>query len=82
MITTPTATLETDPVAHRERIISQFTADFRAKYDAGQQEHGGCMAEKPGMLEHAIAEALDLVAYLYTLKDQRDGGFVHNGRDV
>jgi hypothetical protein len=56
--------------AHVERILTQFNADLRAKYDAGQREHGGNLWEKPGMLEHAIEEAIDLVVYLYTLREQ------------
>lgn len=58
--------------AHLQRILTQFNADTRAKYQAGQEEHGGELWEKPGMLEHAIEEAIDLVVYLYTLKEQRD----------
>lgn len=56
--------------AHRDRIIRRFTAAFAAKYTKGQQEHGGNMWTKPGMLQHAIEEVTDLVAYLYTLEDQ------------
>ncbi len=67
--------------AHLSRITTQFTADLRAKYEAGQQEHGGNLWEKPGMLENAIAEAIDLVTYLYTLRDQRDRAFTPTGRD-
>lgn len=68
--------------AHLGRILDQLTADVRAKYEAGQVEHGGNLWEKPGMLEQAIAEVLDLAVYLYTLREQRDRGFVHNGRDA
>jgi hypothetical protein len=56
--------------AHCEGIISQFSAEFRAKYRKGQAEHGGDMLEKPGMLEHAIEEVIDLAAYLYTQRMQ------------
>lgn len=73
--------MDADSAAHRQRILDRFTADFTAKYEAGQSEHGGLMAEKPGMLEHAIAEVLDLVAYLYTLKEQRDEHRTITGRD-
>lgn len=82
MINKSTATpLDAASAAHCQRILDQFTADFRAKYEAGQSEHGGLMCEKPGMLEHAIGEALDLVAYLYTLKEQRDSKRTITGRD-
>lgn len=60
--------------AHLARILDNFSADARAKYEAGQQEHGGNLWEKPGMIENAIAEAIDQVIYLYTLKEQRDRG--------
>ena len=56
--------------AHCEGIVDRFAADFRTKYRKGQAEHGGKMWLKPGMLDHAIEEAIDLVCYLYTLRDQ------------
>ncbi len=67
--------------AHRKRIVDRFTADFNAKYENGQRDHGGLMCEKPGMLQHAIEEALDLVAYLYTLQEQQERGRAITGRD-
>jgi hypothetical protein len=68
--------------AHLTRILSEFNADARAKYEAGQEEHGGNLWEKPGMIEHALAEAIDLVVYLYTLRDQQRRSFVPTGRDT
>lgn len=68
--------------AHMERILSQVNIDLRAKYEDGQEKHGGNLWEKPGMLEQAIAEVLDLLFYLYTAKEQRDGGRMPNGRDT
>jgi hypothetical protein len=56
--------------AHLQRILDQFNAELRQKYEKGQQEHGGHMWLKPGMLDHAIEEAQDLVVYLYTLREQ------------
>jgi hypothetical protein len=56
--------------AHLARLKSEFTADLDAKYRAGQDEHGGNIWEKKGMLAHAIEEAIDQVVYLYTLRDQ------------
>jgi hypothetical protein len=52
------------------RILSEFNLDLEAKYRAGQEEHGGNMWEKKGMLTHAIEEAIDQVVYLYTLREQ------------
>jgi hypothetical protein len=57
--------------AHLQRILDSFTHDAAAKYAAGQSEHGGNLWEKPGMLDQAIAEAIDLVIYLFTLKEQQ-----------
>lgn len=59
-----------DQEAHLEKVRDQFTADLDAKYRAGQEEHGGDMWTKKGMLTHAIQEAIDQVVYLYTLRDQ------------
>ena len=56
--------------AHLQRILTQFHASARAKYENGQREHGGNLWQKPGMLDQAIAEATDLVIYLLTLKEQ------------
>lgn len=67
--------------AHLARILTQFNADARAKYEGGQREHGGNLWEKPGLLEQALAEAIDQVIYLYTLKEQRDGRVAITGRD-
>ena len=55
---------------HLAHLKAEFTADLDAKYRAGQVEHGGNIWEKKGMLAHAIEEAIDLVVYLYTLRDQ------------
>jgi hypothetical protein len=68
--------------AHVERIVARLSADLRAKYEAGQQEHGGNLWEKPGMLEQAYAEVLDLATYLLTLMEQRDQRRRITGRDT
>jgi hypothetical protein len=57
-----------------QRILNNVNRDLAEKYEAGQREHGGNIWEKPGMLEHAIEEAIDMVVYLYTLREQRDNG--------
>lgn len=59
-----------DHQAHLERLIVAVTADLTRKYEAGQQEHGGNLWQKAGLLDHAIQEILDLVVYLYTLREQ------------
>lgn len=60
--------------AHLKRILDQFNADLSAKYAAGQREHGGNLWQKGGMINHAIEEAIDMVVYLYTLKEQMEEG--------
>lgn len=67
--------------AHLERVVADVSADIRAKYEAGQADHGGNLWEKPGMLEAAISEVLDLCVYLYTLREQRDSRYRITGRD-
>jgi hypothetical protein len=77
----PEGRMDAPHEAHLNRIIEQLSGDVRAKYEAGQREHGGNLWEKPGMLEQAIAEVLDLAVYLYTLKEQRDRHLTITGRD-
>lgn len=56
--------------AHLQRVKDVLCAQLDAKYRKGQIEHGGRLWEKPGMLEHAIEEAIDLCVYLLTLREQ------------
>ena len=74
--------MNADQTAHLDRIVNRLSADLRAKYEAGQQEHGGNLWEKPGMLEQAYAEVLDLATYLLTLMEQRDNRSRITGRDT
>ena len=67
--------------AHLTRLKARIAGDLDAKYRAGQLEHGGDLWMKPGLLEAAIEENLDALCYLYSLLEQRDRGFTHNGRD-
>lgn len=68
--------------AHLARVKARFVADLDAKYRAGQEEHGGDLWLKPGALENAYAEVLDLAVYLITLMEQRDGRRRITGRDT
>lgn len=56
--------------AHLQRIKDKFTAAVDEKYRKGQVEHGGNLWNKAGVIDYAIEEALDMVVYLYTLKEQ------------
>lgn len=68
--------------AHLQRVIDRLTADIRAKYEDGQEKHGGNLWEKPGMLENAYAEVLDLAVYILTAMEQRDSKRTPTGRDT
>jgi len=63
--------IATDCAAHREQLVEQFAAAFRAKYDAGQREHGGRVWRKPNMLREGTHEILDLWVYLKTEEAQK-----------
>lgn len=58
--------------AHLQRILEAVNRDLSLKYRGGQTEHGGRLWMKPNLLDEAIKEALDLVVYLYTLKEQQE----------
>ena len=73
--------MDAEHEAHLQRIKDRFTADLDAKYRAGQEEHGGELWLKPGMLEHAYAEVLDLAVYILTAMEQRDRRSSTTGRD-
>ena len=56
--------------SHSASITNQFVPEFRAKYRRGAIEHDGllsdCSAEQ--LVDMAIEEVQDMVAYLYTLR--------------
>lgn len=68
--------------AHLARVKAQLVADIDAKYRDGQMTNGGDLWLKPGMVENAYAEVLDLAVYLITLMEQRDRGRLPTGRDT
>lgn len=55
-----------------DSISRKLSRDLREKYRAGQQEHGGDIWTKPGMLANATHEVIDLAVYLYTVREQLD----------
>ena len=57
---------------HLADIKTWVTAALDAKYRKGQDEHGGTIWHKQGMLAHAEEEVLDLLVYLRTLRQQID----------
>lgn len=65
---------------HVQQILVRFNRELRAKYARGQREHGGNLWERHDVLDCAIEEAIDLVTYLFTLRDQTRGS--RGARDV
>ena len=57
---------------HLKRIQNSFVKEVGKKYALGQIQHKGNLWEKPGMLDMAIEEVLDLAVYLYTLREQSE----------
>ena len=57
--------------AHLKRIKYQFSSKLGIKYRAGQEEHGGDLmhANALSILDMAIAESIDMVVYLETLRE-------------
>lgn len=81
-MTHKTETMSPAQEAHLAQIVREVGADLDAKYRAGQAEHGGDLWLKPGMLEAAYEEALDLCIYLRTEIANRRDGRRCTGRDV
>jgi len=61
---------DSGPEAHLERIVRDVGVEVRAKYRAGQTEHGGRLWEKPGMLARLTQEHHDALVYGHTLREQ------------
>jgi phage terminase large subunit GpA-like protein len=55
---------------HIDGILERFCQQAKPKYMAGAREHGGQLWEKDGQIDNIIEEAIDLIVYAYTLKDQ------------
>ena len=55
---------------HLADLLDTVMVDLASKYLNGQKEHGGHLHRKPGLLQHAKEEALDQIAYLYSLEQQ------------
>lgn len=57
---------------HMEAILVSFATRFRDKFKAGARKHGNDLRDKSALelVGDAIDEAIDQVAYLYTLRDK------------
>jgi hypothetical protein len=58
------------PKQHATQIANNFKKDYIPKYMKGQEEHGGQLWLKPGMLQRLREETLDFVSYSDVLKQQ------------
>lgn len=58
------------PESHATDLAQEAATLIRAKYEAGQREHGGELWRKTGIIDMAIDEAVDQIVYLLTLRDQ------------
>lgn len=57
---------------HLAEIKADFIKQVDAKYRKGQEEHGGNLWKKPGVLEMLMDECVDFFVYAYVLRQQRD----------
>ena len=55
---------------HLQYIQQQINELVVEKYRLGVKEHGGKLWEKEGLVDEAISEAVDMLVYLLTLKEQ------------
>jgi len=60
---------------HLAKIKKQIVQLIDSKYRKGQIEHGGNLYHKPGIVDFAIEEIVDLVVYILTLKQQLEGEY-------
>lgn len=63
---------------HLRNLKYDFLHAVDAKYRAGQLEHGGDLWKKPGVLEMAMEEVIDMYVYLHVLRQQRDNPEIIN----
>ena len=64
---------------HLNSIVKDASIAIATKYRAGQDEHGGNLWTKKGIIDMAIDEAIDQVTYLLTLKRQLEEAGVELG---
>jgi len=57
---------------HLDDLLAELEERVTEKYENGQNEHGGKLWKKSGLLDEAINEVIDLAIYLITLKQQME----------
>lgn len=62
--------MELQSEEHLEWLKEEAQKRIDSKYRMGQEEHGGYLPDKEGLLDEAINEAIDMLVYLLTLKKQ------------
>lgn len=60
------------PQEHADRVSSAAARGIAEKYKTGRSEHGGLLWRKPGLINEAKKEALDLWTYLHTAEEQQE----------
>lgn len=66
--------MTTDQEQHLDRLKAQAANMIDSKYRKGQAEHGGNIWDQnKNLLDNAIEEAIDMVVYLLTEKEKREG---------
>jgi len=63
--------MDAEHEAHLDSILLEAHGLISAKYRAGQAEHGGNLWSKPGLLDEAIKEVVDLLVYLLTERQRQ-----------
>lgn len=62
--------MNSDQEKHLDDIKMNFCEEVDVKYQAGQQEHGGSLWKKSGIIKNIRQETLDFVVYTDVLKQQ------------
>ncbi len=55
---------------HLIGILDRFNDQAIKKYTKGNEQHGGKLWLKKDLIDKSIEEVIDLLFYLFTLKDQ------------
>jgi len=65
--------------AHLSRVKYQIVQEIDRKYRMGQEEHGGSLWLKQGIIPNILDEVVDLVVYVLTLREQYEKLTVSEG---
>jgi hypothetical protein len=65
--------MDTQQEMHLAWLKDQIGKELDIKYRVGAEEHKGHLWERKDLLEQAILEVIDLLAYLFTLRGNNVG---------